>query len=55
MLMYILIITIAVLLAAILGAVKLGFNEVITGLQAIHSELKRQGRGRSEAGRRDVD
>ena len=32
-------ITIAVLLLAILGAVKLGFNEVISGLESLDRQL----------------
>lgn len=55
MLFYILFGVIVVLLAAILAALKLGFNEVITGLQAIHSELKRQGPHRPPARDRDAD
>lgn len=44
MAIYILIIVMIVLLAAILSAMKFGFNEIVTGLQAIHDEIKRQNR-----------
>lgn len=55
MLSYIIYGVIIVLLAATLGAMKLGFNEVITGLQAIHSELVRQGSARHTAHEHDRD
>lgn len=37
----ILLIVIIVLLGSILGALKFGFNEIVTGLRAIHDEIKR--------------
>ena len=38
----ILLVIIVILLGSILGALKFGFNEIVTGLRAIHVEIKRK-------------
>jgi hypothetical protein len=50
---YIFLLAIVILLAAILSAMKFGFNQVVTGLQAVHAELRKQALGRSSGGDRD--
>lgn len=37
---YLFLLAIVILLAAILSAMKFGFNQVVTGLQSIHAELR---------------
>lgn len=44
MFIYIFLLAIVILLAAILSAMKFGFNQVLTGLETIHAELRKQER-----------
>jgi hypothetical protein len=41
---YVFLLAIVLLLAALLSAMKFGFTQVVTGLQAIHAELLKQDR-----------
>ena len=53
MFIYIFLLAIVLLLAALLSAMKFGFNQVVTGLQSIHAELRKQALGRSSVGDSD--
>lgn len=46
MFIYVFLLAIVLLLAAVLSAMKFGFNQVVTGLQEIHAELLKQERNR---------
>ena len=48
MFIYLFLLAIIPLLAALLSAMKFGFNQVVTGLQAIHAELVKQDRDKAD-------